>query len=123
MTFPASSKKLCHANFFSENRFVHVFPSFGYWSACADMTCLLGRKSRLQLDLDVHTSRELQVHQTVDGLVGRPQDVDEPLVGPPLKLLAAVLVLVDGAQDGHDLFHGGQGDGTGDPSAVRLRSR
>ena len=34
-------------------------------------------------------------------------------VGAALELLTAVLVLVDGAQDGDDLGLGGQGDGTG----------
>ena len=37
-----------------------------------------------------------------------------------LKLLAAVLVLVDGAQDGDDFLLGGQGDGAGDGSAGAL---
>ena len=41
-------------------------------------------------------------------------DVDEALVGAALELLTAVLVLVDGAQDGDDLGLGRQGDGAGD---------
>ena len=35
-------------------------------------------------------------------------------MGAALELLTAVLVLVDGAQDGDDLGLGGQGDGAGD---------
>ena len=41
-------------------------------------------------------------------------------MGAALKLLTAVLVLVDGAQDGDDLLVGGQGDGTGNLSAGTL---
>ena len=51
----------------------------------------------LQLDLDLHAGGELQGHQGLHGLGGGLGDVDEPLVGPALELLPAVLVLVGGA--------------------------
>ena len=79
-----------------------------------------GYRPSLQLDLDVHTGGELQAHQALYGLVRGPQDVDEPLVRPSLKLLAAVFVFMHSAQDGDDLFFGGQGDGTRDPGAGAL---
>ena len=41
-------------------------------------------------------------------------------MGAALELLAAVLVLVDGAQDGDDFLLGGQGNGAGDGSAGAL---
>ena len=41
-------------------------------------------------------------------------------MGAALKLLTAVLVLVDGPQDGDDFLLGGQGDGTGNLSAGAL---
>ena len=46
--------------------------------------------------------------------------LDKAGVSPALELLAAVLVLVDGPEDGDNLLLGGQGDGTGDGSAGAL---
>ena len=50
------------------------------------------------------------------------ENVDQSLVGAHLKLLAAVLILVNGTKDGDDLLLGGQGNGTGDGSAGALGS-
>ena len=61
--------------------------------------CLL----RSELDLDLDAGGNLEVHQGLDRLLGGGDDVDEALVGAALELLTAVLVLVDGAQDGDDL--------------------
>ena len=41
-------------------------------------------------------------------------------MGAALKLLTAVLILMDGAEDGDNLLLGGQGDGAGDRSARAL---
>ena len=41
-------------------------------------------------------------------------------MGAALELLAGILVLMDGAQDGHDLLLGGQGDGAGHGRAGAL---
>ena len=60
-----------------------------------------GSGSRLiasELDLDVNASGELQAHQSLDRLVGRLQNVDQTLMGAGLKLLTAVLVLMNSAQ-------------------------
>ena len=57
----------------------------------------------LKLDFDFHAGGDLEVHQGLDRLLGGSDDVDEALVGAALELLTAVLVLVDGAQDGDDL--------------------
>ena len=51
----------------------------------------------LKLDLDLDAGGDFEVHQGLDGLLGRVHDVDQALVGAALELLAAVLVLVDGA--------------------------
>ena len=67
--------------------------------------CLL----RSELDLDLDAGGNLEVHQGLNRLLGGGDDVDEALVGAALELLTAVLVLVDGAQDGDDLGLGGQG--------------
>ena len=55
---------------------------------------------KLQLDLDFHACGQLQRHQGFDRLGGGVLDVDQTLVSPALKLLTAILVLVDSAQDG-----------------------
>src|SRR5699024_8630474 len=76
------------------------------WTAGTTKLCL--RPAELQLDLDLHAGGKLQAHQGLHGLGGGLDDVDQPLVGAALELLAAVLVLVDGAQDGDDFLLGGQ---------------
>ena len=75
---------------------------------------------KLQLDLDFHACGQLQRHQGFDRLGGGVLDVDQTLVSPTLKLLTAILVLVDSAQDGDDLFLGGQGDGPETLAPVRF---
>ena len=59
----------------------------------------------LQLDLDLHAGRQLQGHQGLHRLGGGLGDVDEALVGAALKLFAAVLVLVNSAQDSDCLLY------------------
>ena len=77
-------------------------------------------KSALQLDLDLHAGRQLESHQSLDGLGGGLGDVDQSLVSAALELLTAVLVLVHGSQDGDDFLLGGQRDGAGNLSAGAL---
>ena len=77
-------------------------------------------RASLQLDLDLDAGGELQGHQGLHGLGGGLEDVDEALMGAALELLAGILVLMDGAQDGHDLLLGGQGDGAGHGRAGAL---
>jgi hypothetical protein len=52
-----------------------------------------------RLDLDVHAGRQIQLHQRVDGLRRRLEDVDQPLVGADLELLARFLVDVRRAEN------------------------
>lgn len=66
--------------------------------------------------------QELKTLKRFHRLVGRSQNVDESFVGPHLKLLAAVLVFMNCAQNGNDLLFGGQRDGTGHAGACALRS-
>ena len=49
-----------------------------------------------ELDLDLNTGGELDVHQCVHSLLRGLDDVDESLVRAQLELLTAVLVLVHG---------------------------
>src|SRR5574337_2149324 len=53
----------------------------------------------LQLDLHVDAGRQVELHQRVDGLVGRVDDVHQALVRADLELVAAGLVHVRRAQD------------------------
>ena len=50
--------------------------------------------ARSKLDLDLNTGGELDVHQSVHGLLRGLDDVNETLVRSHLELLAAILVLV-----------------------------
>ena len=77
-------------------------------------------RGSLQLDLDLHAGGHLKAHQSLDRLGGGIGDVDQTLVRAALELLAAVLVLVDGAQDRNDLTLGGQRDGAGHGGAGAL---
>ena len=74
---------------------------------------------RLQLDLDVHACGQMHAVQKL--CIGAV-DVDDPLVGADLKLLAAVLVFVGRAKDGNDLLFGRQRDGAADLCARFLHS-
>src|SRR5262249_35852260 len=58
------------------------------------------RPSGSELDLDVDARRKIELHQRVHGLRGRIDDVEQPLVGAHLELLAALLVDVRRAVDG-----------------------
>ena len=76
----------------------------------------------LQLDVDLDTGRQLQIHQSLDRLLGRVHDVDQALVGAALELLTRILVLVNSTQDGNDLLLGRQRDRAGNLSAGALCS-
>ncbi len=57
--------------------------------ALADETPAYAQLSLLQLDLDVHAGRQVELHQRVHGLVGRIHDVHQTLVGADFELVAA----------------------------------
>src|SRR6266404_4582239 len=71
----------------------------------------------LELDFDVDAARQIELHQRVHRLRGRVQDVDEPLVGAHLELLARGLVHVRGAQHRPPVDDGGQQHGARDARA------
>src|SRR5258705_5774327 len=52
------------------------------------------------LDLDVDTGRQVQLHQRVEGLLRRLEDVEQALVRADLELLAALLVHVRRTEHG-----------------------
>ena len=52
-----------------------------------------------RLDLDIDAGRKIQLHQRVDRLRCRLEDVDQPFVRAELELLARLLVDVRRAED------------------------
>src|SRR5689334_5248145 len=56
--------------------------------------------SLLQLDFDTYPGREVELHKSVDRLRRGIDDVEKPLVGADLELLAALLVDVRRAVHG-----------------------
>src|SRR5262245_36783051 len=56
-----------------------------------DLTSIASSRP-LQLDLDIDAGGEVELHQCVNGLRRRIDDVEQPLVGAHLELLAALLV-------------------------------
>jgi hypothetical protein len=75
----------------------------------------------LQLDFDVNASRQIQLHQSVHGLVGGIHDVHQTLMGADFELIAGALVDVRGTEKIEALDAGRQGHGTTDDSAGALR--
>src|SRR3954466_14358122 len=89
------------------------------WPSSASKTCVMPSflpsspaTTSDELDLDVHTGRQvIEPLQGVHRLGGGLQDVDQPLVGADLEVLARVLVLERAANHAVDVLLGGQGHG------------
>src|SRR5690242_9272863 len=74
-----------------------------------------------QLDLHIDTRGEIELHQSVNRLRGRLHDVEQPLVGPHLELLARLLVDVRRTVDGELLDARREGNGTANESTRPAR--
>src|SRR5215472_6501468 len=61
-----------------------------------------------RLNLDVHTSRQIQLHQRIHGLLCRLENIEQPLMGPDLKLLPRLLVHVRRTQHRVLVLHRGE---------------
>src|SRR4051812_19545677 len=83
-----------------------VMPSLVPSSPLTLRSMVISRTS--ELDLDVDAGREVETHERVDGLRRGVEDVDQPLVGPHLEVLAGVLVLVRRADHAVDVLLGRQ---------------
>src|SRR5690554_717764 len=70
------------------------------------------RSGFLELDLDVHTSSKIELHQRVHGLRRGIYDVEHTLVCPNFKLLAALLVDMRATEHGELLKPGRKGNRT-----------
>src|SRR5579871_3596256 len=66
----------------------------------------------IQLDLHVDAGGKLELHQRIDRLVGRIEDVHQTLVGAQLELVACILIGVRRHQQGEALHLGRQRHGT-----------
>src|SRR6201996_9347038 len=84
-----------------------------------------GRSEResknLELDLDVDAGGQVELHQSIDGLRGRIDDVEQALVGAHLELFAALLVDVRRTVDGELLDAGRQRNGSANLGAGPFR--
>src|SRR5213596_1195065 len=93
---------------------VWVMPSLVPSRPRVFLEVLIGCSRPSELDLDVDTGRQVEPHQRVDGLRRGVDDVDEPLVGAHLEVLAGVLVLVGRADDAVHVLLGRQRHRAGD---------
>src|SRR5262249_47241701 len=74
-------------------RFRPISPSFiAMAMSLAGYRVSAARTARSQLDLDVDAARQIELHQRVDGLRRRVENVDQTLVRAHLELLARRLV-------------------------------
>src|SRR5580765_464895 len=74
-----------------------------------------------ELDFDVDAGGQVELHQRVDGLRGRIDNVEQALVGAHLELLAALLVHVRRTVDGELLDAGRQRNGSANLCTGTLR--
>src|SRR5499427_4917672 len=96
-----------------QHRDRHMFAGFGeqprhsnFLCEHSGTHCLL--RDPLQLDLDVDAGGQVELHQGVDGLRRRIDNIEEPFVGAHFELLAAFLVDMRRAVDGEFLYLGRQ---------------
>src|SRR5690242_12809048 len=75
----------------------------------------------LELDLDVDACGEVELHESIDGLRGRIDNVEQALVGAHLELLAALLVDMRRTVDGELLDAGRQRNGSANLRTGALR--
>src|SRR3569833_921700 len=76
---------------------------------------------RSGLDIDVDAGRQVELHERVEGLLRRREDVEQALVGADLELLARLLVGVRRAQHAVLVDLGRQRKRAGDLGAGTLR--
>jgi len=74
-----------------------------------------------RLNLDVHASRQIELHQRIHRLLRRLQNIEEPLVRPYFKLFPGLLVHVRRAQNRRNAARRRQRNGTCHAGACPLR--
>src|SRR6202048_918032 len=83
--------------------------------------CLRTGAKKLELDFDVNTGGQIELHQRVHGLRCRIDNIEKTLVRAHLELLAALLVDMRRMVDGELLDAGRQRNGSGNLSAGPFR--
>jgi hypothetical protein len=78
------------------------------------------KQQLLQLDFDVDTRRQIQLHQRIDRLVGRIDDVHQAQMGADFELVARSLVDVRRTQQSKRSMRVGSGTGPRTTAPVRL---
>jgi len=73
-----------------------------------------------RFNLDVHTCRQIQLHQRIDRLRRRIENVHQAFVRSDLKLLTRLLIDVRRAQHGPLFFTVGKGIGPATRAPVRF---
>src|SRR5690606_22204350 len=84
------------------------------------MTSYVLRNRGSALDLDVHTSRQIELHESLEGLRVGFENVDKTFVGSYLELLARLLVNVWTTQNGVATNRSGKGNRSGYASACSV---
>src|SRR6201996_3580229 len=92
-------------------------------ASCSFCPLICGRESKktLELDFDVDTGGQVELHQSIDGLRGRVDNVEKALVGAHLELFAALLVDVRRMCEGALLDVGRQRNGSANLSTGPFR--
>src|SRR5215831_15680049 len=75
----------------------------------------------LELDLDVDAGGQIELHEGIDGLRGRIDNVEKALVSAHLELLAALLVNMRRTVDGELLHASRQRNGSANLRTAALR--
>src|SRR6195952_1894113 len=90
-------------------------------ASCSFCPIKFGRSKNLELDLDVNTGGQVELHQSIDGLRSRVDNVEQALVGAHLELFTALLVDVRRTVDGELLDAGRQRNGSASLSTGTFR--
>src|SRR4051794_17919496 len=77
-------------------------------------------KCSLRLNFDVDARGQIQLHERVEGLLRRLEDIEQALVGADLELLARLLVDVRSTKDRVTRDMRGERDGARDAGARAL---
>src|SRR6056297_1443746 len=108
-TLSVSREDLAHSNFFSQQSVDH-FCDLNKYKTDSD----------LKLDLNIHASGQIKLHQSINCLLGRLHDIQKALMRPDLKLLTAFFINVRTTQNTILVNHRRQGDRTYQPRSGTL---
>src|SRR6185312_8997074 len=105
-----------HPDLLCDHSGAHLRASCSFCPPRADL-----KSKPLELDLDVDTGGQIELHESIDGLRGRVDNVEKALVGAHLELLTALLVDMRRTVDGELLDAGRQRNGSANLRTGALR--